>query len=154
MFTEEEKRRRNIERATAWNKANPDRRRAIQRKYNRSEASKQKRKEWHKSSYIEGNNYKIQHLLRNRLNRAIKNNYKTGSAVQDLGCSIEYLNAYLEGQFESGMTWANYGEWEIDHIRPLVSFDLTDPEQFKQAVHYTNLQPLWKKANREKGKRV
>ena len=90
-----------------------------------------------------------------RLHKALKNTFKSGSAVKDLGCSIEYLKAYLEGQFEPGMTWDNWGRrgWHIDHIRPLASFDLTDPEQFKQAVHYTNLQPLWAKDNLKKGKR-
>lgn len=56
------------------------------------------------------------------------------------------------------MTWDNYGKgsdkWNIDHIRPLASFDLTDPIKFKQAVHYTNLQPLWQKDNLKKGKKV
>ena len=95
--------------------------------------------------------FKISLNLRRRLKHAIKNNQKTGSAVRDLGCSVEYLKAFLEGQFEPGMSWDTYGKWEIDHIRPLASFDLTDPEQFKQAVHYSNLQPLWMKDNRSKG---
>ena len=41
------------------------------------------------------------------------------------------------------MTWGNYGKfWEIDHILPLASFDLTDREQFLRSIHWTNLQPL------------
>lgn len=35
--------------------------------------------------------YKIANNLRSRLRLALKNNYKSGSAVRDLGCSIEFL---------------------------------------------------------------
>jgi len=90
-------------------------------------------------------------VLRARLSRAIRKGYKSGSAVQDLGCSIEHLKAYLEGKFEPGMTWGNRGEWHIDHVRPLSSFDLADREQLLKACHYTNLQPLWAKDNLSKG---
>lgn len=92
--------------------------------------------------------------LRGRLFHAVKAGTKTGSAVRDLGCSIVELKAYLAAMFSSGMSWDNYGAWEIDHIRPLAAFDLTDPEQAKQACHHTNLQPLWAAENRSKGARV
>jgi broad-specificity NMP kinase len=50
------------------------------------------------------------------------------------------------------MTWSNYGKdgWELDHIKPLSSFDLVDPDQFKDACHYTNLAPVWRAHNRAK----
>jgi len=32
--------------------------------------------------------------------------------------------------------------WEIDHIMPVSSFDLTDPEEVKKCFHWSNLQPL------------
>jgi hypothetical protein len=51
------------------------------------------------------------------------------------------------------MSWENYGKWHIDHIKPLSLFDLEDPEQLKQACHYTNLQPLWAEENIRKGNR-
>jgi hypothetical protein len=68
--------------------------------------------------------------------------------------NIEHIRAHLESKFQPGMTWANYGQWEIDHIKPLSRFDLTDPEQLKQACHYTNLQPLWAADNRKKNNKV
>jgi len=68
---------------------------------------------------------------------------------------MQWLEAWLEIQFQSGMTWDNWGKtgwdgWEIDHIRPCASFDLSDLEQQKQCFHWTNLQPLWSAENRSK----
>jgi hypothetical protein len=86
---------------------------------------------------------KLVRNLRVRLWDAIKHNFKAGSAVRDLGCSIQFLKQYIEKKFYNGMTWDNWNEiWELDHIKELHTFDLTDREQFLEAVHYTNLQPL------------
>lgn len=59
------------------------------------------------------------------------------------------------------MNWGNWTRidlhekaWNIDHIIPLDNFDLTDEIQFKQAVHYTNLQPLWAIDNLKKGDKI
>ena len=46
------------------------------------------------------------------------------------------------------VNWMNI---ELDHVRPLSSFDLTNPEQLKEASYYTNIQPLLKNDNRSKG---
>ena len=53
------------------------------------------------------------------------------------------------------MTWENRGRrqgvlgWELDHIRPLSSFVL--PDEWRDAFHYTNVQPLWCEDNLRKG---
>ena len=97
-------------------------------------------------------NFKLKHTLRSRLRCAIKNNQKAGSAVKDLGCTISEFKIHIEKQFKLGMTWDNWSKagWHIDHEIPLDAFDLTDIEQFLQACHYTNLQPMWAKENLEK----
>lgn len=99
-------------------------------------------------------NFKLTNRLRGRLSSAIKNGQKTGSAIRDLGCSISELKTYLEEQFKPGMNWNNYGYygWHIDHIKLLSKFDLTDRQQFLEACHYTNLQPLWAEENFKKKK--
>jgi len=98
---------------------------------------------------------KLAKNLRTRLYVAIRYRYKAGSAVRDLGCSIEELKAYLESKFQPGMTWENYGRhgWHIDHIEPLFNFDLLDRDQIIRACNYTNLQPLWAIDNLIKGYR-
>jgi hypothetical protein len=98
-------------------------------------------------------NFKLKCNLRSRLSAAIRRNSKVGSAIFDLGCSILELRQYLESKFQNEMNWNNYGSyWEIDHIVPLASFDLTDKEQFLKACHYTNLQPLSCEDNRRKNR--
>ena len=84
----------------------------------------------------------------------LKHNRKHGTTIKLLGCNINELRFYLEGKFIDGMSWDNYGEWHIDHIRPCASFDLTDPEQQKKCFHYTNLQPLWAEDNLSKGDKI
>ena len=105
----------------------------------------------HKEHYDNDPHYKLRVTLRNRLNNALKGNYKTGSAVRDLGCTVDELKVYLEKQFKPGMGWHNHGkketDWQIDHVRPLGEFLLTDPKQYKAACHYTNLRPLWRSEN-------
>lgn len=94
--------------------------------------------------------------LRARLGRAMRGETKAGSAVKDLGCTVAELKQHLEQQFLSGMTWDNYGPkgWHIDHRKPLASFDLTDRDQFLEACHFSNLQPLWVSDNCSKGAKV
>lgn len=91
--------------------------------------------------------------LRNRLALALHRESKAGSAVGDLGCTVAEFKTYLESKFQLGMTWKNWsrGGWHLDHIKPLSQFDLTDRQQFLQACHYSNLQPLWAVENLRKG---
>ncbi len=100
--------------------------------------------------------YKLSHALRSRINSAIKGGYKNGSAVRDLGCSIEELKNYLQSKFQEGMSWDNWGKtgWHIDHIKPLSSFNLEDRKELLKACHYTNLQPLWYVDNLKKYNKI
>lgn len=101
--------------------------------------------------YADDTQFKLKARLRTRLWKSIRRDKKIGSAVKDLGCSIEFLKQYIQDKFYDNMTWENWGKvWQLDHIKPLASFDLTNPIQFKQAVHYTNLQPLIIKDHRKK----
>ena len=71
-----------------------------------------------------------------------------------LGCSHSQFEAHLKSKFTDGMDFDNYGEWEIDHIIPMSTFDLSDDNEIKKCCHYTNLQPLWKPDNCSKGNKI
>jgi hypothetical protein len=78
---------------------------------------------------------------------------KNSRAFSILGYSPSDLRAHIERQFLPGMSWVNYGEWHVDHIRPLASFCYvsTEDDDFKQAWALSNLRPLWASDNMSKG---
>lgn len=133
-----------------WYSDNREKMIEYQREYRHK--NKEKQREYAKKAYEKRKlryatdiNFRLACSLRNRLGRAVKLNYKTGSAVGDLGCTVEELKSFLESKFQPGMNWENWTRkgWHIDHVVPLSKFDLSDPDQLKKACHYTNLQPLW-----------
>jgi hypothetical protein len=73
-----------------------------------------------------------------------------------LGYTLTDLVAHLEARFQPGMAWENYGQWHIDHIRPVASFDFMTPDDpaFGECWALANLQPLWAVDNLRKGARV
>ena len=84
------------------------------------------------------------------------NGYSKNSKTEELlGCSFEELKDYLESKFEPWMNWDNRGlysgefnyGWDIDHKIPLSSVNTED--EIIKLNHYTNLQPLCSKINRD-----
>lgn len=122
------------------------------RETNLQKASKT-RKRW-----LESTNNRLAANLRSRLSNILRYHIDTHnmSAITHVGCSMGELVIYLEERFCEGMSWNNYGRngWHVDHIIPLSSFDLTNPEELKKACHYTNLQPLWATDNLKKSNKL
>lgn len=81
---------------------------------------------------------------------ALKEN-KTGWR-SSVGWTMPELKAHLEKHFRFGMTWENYGEWHLDHIKPRSLFSFSSPHdpQFKECWALSNLQPLWASENLSK----
>lgn len=112
-----------------------------------------KRNSRSKERYENDPNFKISLNLRTRVRQALKaqNAQKNYHLKEYLGCSPAALWEHLIAKFQPGMTVENHGKWHIDHVRPCVSFDLTDPAQQLECFHFTNLQPLWSAQNLSKG---
>lgn len=141
-----------IEMTNRWQKDNWDKLKVYHKKRNseKKEHIRSTQREYERKQRANSVDWRIKKNLRCRLYYALKSNQKQGSAIDDLGCSIEKLKIHLESKFLNGMSWENYGEWHIDHIKPLSLFDLTNKKELKKACNYKNLQPLWAEDNIKK----
>jgi len=94
----------------------------------------------------------ISHIMSNLSWRAssLISKTKPMSYSKLLGCSKEEFKIHLESQFVDGMTFENYPEWQIDHIKPISKFDLNNADEIIECFNYKNLQPLWKIDNLKK----
>ena len=128
-----------LKKTNQWKKDNPAKFAAHRRKYLRNSPRA-----------------RIANNSRDRIRRMIGAQGKgRGRSHRLIGCNADTLCLILESKFELGMTWGNYGSaWHVDHIIPLAAYDLTDPEQQREAFHYTNLQPMWAHENMAKGDEV
>ena len=92
-------------------------------------------------------NFRLTVNLRNRLHHSLIGHLKADNTMKLIGCSVDKLKKYLASKFKKGMSWNNYGKWEIDHIIPCAKFDFSKEEEQRKCFHYTNLQPLWEQEN-------
>lgn len=153
------------ERGKNWAKNNPEKIKKINQKHNQTEKHKNTINVWKEKNKeilkIKARNYKRKQLqdplerikanLRSRIYSAIIKGSKSKKSLELLGCSPKEYKTYLELKFTPLMTWNNYGLiWEIDHIIPCDSFDLTKSEEQVKCFNYLNTQPLLVSENRSK----
>lgn len=100
--------------------------------------------------------FKLRKALRHCVYIAIisKPGFENTKTETLIGCSISEFKKHIEQLFSEGMQWDTYGRlkngsygWEIDHIKPCASFDLTSATAKLECFHYTNMRPLWRKDN-------
>jgi|WetSurMetagenome_2_1015567.scaffolds.fasta_scaffold562404_1 hypothetical protein len=111
----------------------------------------------------------VSHLIRQSL-KAKNYSKNKKSVLKYLPYSIQELKTHIESQFESWMTWDNYGKyfidtwndndqstwtWQIDHIIPHSTFEYTSMEDntFLKCWSLDNLRPLSAKQNLLDGNR-
>lgn len=97
--------------------------------------------------------YKVHTRMRDfnrRCVEAIKGvkNWRTADA---LGYTPQQLREHLESLWEDGMSWDNYGEWHIDHVKSISSFVSEGVTDVSVINAMSNLQPLWAFDNLSKG---
>ena len=151
-LSEEEKKQKRIrknERNKEYLKSNPE-----------FKLRQKKRRRENHLKRMEDPLYKLKISFSRRLNKLLKRvkcNKSTNKPyyLDKLGCSFEEFKIYLESKFEDWMTWKNYGlyngelnyGWDIDHIIP--SSTAKNENDIHHLSHYSNLQPLCSKTNRD-----
>ena len=73
---------------------------------------------------------------------------KQSSTKEFLGNDIQTFKKWIEWQMTPERNWKNI---EIDHVRPISAFDLSDDEQLKEALNWRNTQPLLKEIHQKEG---
>lgn len=128
----------------------------IYSKNNRDKINEYRRK-YKKQKRLTDSLFKLKHniscLIRMTISR--KGYKKKCKTSEILGCSYEEFKLYLEAKFLPWMNWDNYGlyngtlnyGWDIDHRIPICT--ATNEEDVIRLNHYTNLQPLCSKVNRD-----
>ena len=114
-------------------------------------------REWNKMKYSTDFDFRLKHIVASRIWHALKSyeNLKNNRTIEYLGCPIGEYFSYLEQQFDENMNWENYGEyWEIDHIKPIDSFDFAVEENIYLCFHYSNTRPLNKIENKIKSNKI
>jgi hypothetical protein len=102
--------------------------------------------------------YKLISNFRTAIYQVLKesNVEKNGHYFDILKYSPEELISHLENQFKDGMTWDNYGEWHVDHIKAISLYNIKEigDEEFMKCWSLSNLQPMWGEENIRKSNKV
>lgn len=146
------------DRENAWRSRNHDKIRDAERaRYAANidvERAKAREREAKKRSTGRG---KLDSNMSRGVRKSLQSGRKGGRSWESLvGYSVGDLKEHLEKQFTQGMTWANYGEWHIDHRVPLSvhNYETPDDIDFQKAWCLSNLQPMWALNNLSKGAKL
>src|SRR5258706_2036114 len=140
-----------------------------EKEYSKKNAGKIKRRKakYSKNRKTNDPTFKLRAIISTKVATVLKNNgsSKNGDSIlQNVSYTIDDLRKYLENQFESWMTWENYGRyraknwddndqttwtWQLDHIIPQSNLPYTSmiDENFKKSWALSNLRPLSSKQN-------
>lgn len=139
----------------------PDLHSAYSYKQNHKPETRERRRKWANARYDKKRltpkrdpvQKRISGAMRARMYHALKKAKDRTSWERWVPYTIDELRKHIERQWVKGMSWDNFGEWDIDHILPVAGFKLKDygDEEFNACWALSNLRPLWTRENRSKG---
>ena len=76
-------------------------------------------------------NYRLIKNTNCRINHALNSNSNSSSTIDILGIDKETYRKWIKYQMTPEMDWTNI---EIDHVKPICSFDISTEEELKEAI--------------------
>jgi hypothetical protein len=149
-----------VEKYKNWFEQNKDHRKKYMDEYREKNKDKIReiKRNYEKTRKANDPLYKLVANFRTAIWTVLKENNmdKYGHYFEILQYSPEELATHLENQFTEGMTWENYGEWHVDHILPITSFNFQEigDNEFMRCWSLENLQPMWGDENIRKSNKI
>lgn len=142
-------------RVKAFHKANPHKASEYSRTYARSDKGKKQASRYYRDKLSNCDDFKAATAARNMLKRTLMatGSGKKGSTFKTIGYGPSDLKRHLESRFSDGMSWENYGAWQIDHIIPVAEMVRLGITCAKRINALSNLRPVWASENLSKGDR-
>lgn len=136
-----------------WYEENKEHRKVYMKEYREKNKNKirETKRNYEKTRKANDPIYKLINNFRTAIYQVLKENQiqKNGHYFEILKYSPETLIEHLENNFKDGMTWDNYGDWHVDHIKPISLFNIIEigDDEFMSCWSLNNLQPLWSEEN-------
>ncbi len=152
-----ERKRKNYDK---WYENNKEHRKEYLKEYreNNIEKIRKTKRDYERNRKARDPLYKLISNFRTAIYQVLKesNVDKNEHYFDVLPYSQEELIQHLENQFTDDLTWDNYGEWHLDHIIPISSFNIQEmgDEEFIKCWSLKNLQPLWGEENIRKSNSI
>lgn len=99
--------------------------------------------------------YRIKKILRTRFKSTVLNKKSYKSVLTYIGLPLDIFLKWIEFQFDENMSWENQGcFWDIDHVIPCKSYDLTKESDIMKCYNWKNMRPLEKSENYRKNDKI
>lgn len=152
-----ERKRKNYDK---WYEQNKEHRKEYIKEYRNNNVDKirKSKRDYERNRKANDPLYKLISNFRTAIYQVLKeNNVEKNKHYFDiLKYTPEDLIEHLEKQFTGNMTWENYGEWHVDHKKPITSFNFQEmgDDEFMKCWSLDNLQPLWGEENIRKSNKI
>lgn len=137
----------------------PEMNKKAQLKYRQKNIDKyrEERAEYRRNRYKFNPKIRLNECMSSLISYSLRNGKKGKHWETLVGYTLDDLMKHLEKQFDSKMSWTNYGSyWWLDHIIPIsvFNFDSYNDLDFGQCWALENLQPLEKIENIKKSNKI